>query len=54
MTAGLYNTSSFEHINPIRMKNGRESMRDKDRNQVLPHRNVPDSHRDFFFSQRIQ
>ena len=54
MTAGLYDTSSLEHINPIRVKDGRESMRDKNRNQILPHRNVPDSHRDFLFSQRVQ
>src|SRR5882762_2446863 len=54
MTSGFHDPAPLQNEDLVRMKNRRETMRYKDRDQVLAHRNVSNRLADFLFGQRIQ
>src|SRR3989442_11822079 len=54
MTSGFHDPAPLQNEDLVRMKNRRETMRDKDCDQVLAHRNVSNRFAAFLFGQRIQ
>ena len=54
MPSRLHNPTAFQNVDPVRMQNGRETVRNEDRDEVFPHRKITNGFADLLFRQGIQ
>src|SRR6266403_1477490 len=54
VAAALHNSSPFQHVNAIRVKDGGEPVRDQYRDGVAAHGHIPNGLADLFLRQRIK